>query len=37
MILGLPELTVFSVGGSILLILVLLLIWGILFPKEEEE
>ena len=36
MILGLPELTVFSVGGSILLILVLLLIWGILFPKEEE-
>ena len=37
MILGLPELTVFSVGGSILLILVLLLIWGILFPKVEEE
>jgi hypothetical protein len=36
MILGLPELTVFAVGGTILLVLVLLIIWGIAYPKVED-
>lgn len=36
MILGLPELTVFTVGGTIVLVLVLLILWGIFYPKTED-
>ncbi len=37
MILGLPDITVFSVGGAIILCIILLLIWGITFPKENDD
>jgi hypothetical protein len=37
MILGLPDITVFAIGGAIVLSIILLLIWGITFPKEKEE
>jgi hypothetical protein len=37
MILGLPDITVFSVGGTIVLCFILLFIWGLTFPKEEEK
>lgn len=36
MILGLPELTVFTVGGAIVIVFVLLILWGIKFPKVDE-
>ncbi len=37
MILGLPELTIFTVGGTIILVLVLLILWGIIYPKVEDN
>jgi hypothetical protein len=37
MILGLPDITAFAVGGAILLCIILLLIWGFTFPEEKEE
>ena len=36
MILGLPEVTVFTVGGAVILVIVLLILWGVFFPKVEE-
>lgn len=36
MILGLPEVTVFTVGGVTFIILVLLTIWALKFPKVED-
>lgn len=37
MILGLPDITVITVGGSIILIFILLIIWGLTFPKVVKE
>lgn len=36
MIFGLPEVTVFTVCGAVLLFTVLLILWGIFFPKVNE-
>lgn len=36
MIFGLPEVTVFTVGGAVILIIILLILWGIFFPKVNE-
>jgi len=36
MIFGLPEVTVFAVGGAILVITFLLILWAVTFPKMEE-
>lgn len=37
MILGLPDITVLTVGGAVVIVLVLLILWGLTFPKVEEE
>ncbi|MDU9377083.1 hypothetical protein McpSp1_17290 [Methanocorpusculaceae archaeon Sp1] len=37
MILGLPDITVIAVGGTIVVVFILLIIWGLTFPKGEEE
>jgi hypothetical protein len=37
MILGLPDITVLTVGGTIVIVFVLLIFWGINFPKMIEE
>ena len=36
MIWGLPEVTVITVGIAIAVIIVLLVLWGIFFPKVNE-
>lgn len=36
MILGLPDITVLTVGGTLVLIFLLLIIWGLTFPKVVE-
>jgi len=36
MILGLPEVTVFTVGIALAIVIVLLVLWGIFFPKVDE-
>ncbi len=36
MILGLPDITVLTVGGTIVAIFLLLIIWGLTFPKVVE-
>lgn len=36
MILGLPELTVYSVGIALIIIFGLLILWGIVYPKGED-
>ena len=36
MILGLPDITVLTVGGTIVVIFLLLIIWGLTFPKVVE-
>jgi hypothetical protein len=36
MILGLPCITVLTVGGTIVIVFVLLIIWGLTFPKMIE-
>ena len=33
MIFGLPEVTVFTVGGAVIFLIILLVLWGIFFPK----
>ena len=37
MILGLPDITVLTVGGAVVIGFVLLSLWGLTFPKVEEE
>ena len=37
MILGLPDITVLTVGGAVVIVYVLLILWGLTFPKVEEE
>lgn len=37
MILGLPDITVLTVGGAVVIVFVLLILWGLTFPKVEEE
>jgi hypothetical protein len=37
MILGLPDVTVLTVGSTIVIVFVLLIFWGINFPKMTEE
>lgn len=36
MIFGLPEVTVFTVGGAVIFLIILLVLWGIFFPKVNE-
>jgi hypothetical protein len=36
MILGLPDITVITVGGTIAIVIILLVIWGLTFPKGDE-
>lgn len=36
MILGLPDVTVFTIGGVIIGVILLLILWGITFPKVVE-
>lgn len=36
MIFGLPEVTVFTVGGTILVIVILLTLWALKFPKVDD-
>jgi hypothetical protein len=35
MLFGLPDLTVVTVGGTIVVIIILLVIWGLRFPEED--
>jgi len=35
MLFGLPELTVYTVGGVVLIIIILLVIWGLRFPEGD--
>jgi hypothetical protein len=37
MILGLPDITVLTVGGTIVIVFILLILWGLTFPKVVEE
>lgn len=37
MILGLPDITVLTVGGAVVIVFVLLILWGLTFPKVAEE
>lgn len=37
MILGLPDITVLTVGGAVVIVFVLLILWGLTFPKVEKE
>ena len=37
MILGLPDITVLTDGGAVVIVCVLLILWGLAFPKVEEE
>ena len=37
MILGLPDITVLTVGGAVVIVFVLLILWGLTFPKVEAE
>ena len=37
MIFGLPDITVLTVGGTIVIVLILLILWGLTFPKVVEE
>lgn len=37
MILGLPDITILTVGGAVVIVFVLLILWGLTFPKVEEE
>ena len=37
MILGLPDITVLTVGGTIVIVFVLLILWGLIFPKGVKE
>ncbi len=37
MILGLPDITVLTVGGAVVIVFVLLILWALTFPKVEEE
>jgi hypothetical protein len=36
MILGLPSITVLTVGGTIVIVFVLLTLWGLTFPKNDR-
>ena len=37
MIFGLPDITVLTVGGTIVIVFILLILWGLKFPKVVEE
>lgn len=37
MILGLPDITVLTVGGTIVIVFLLIIIWGLTIPKVVEE
>lgn len=37
MILGLPDITVLTVGGTIVIVFILLILWALTFPKVVEE
>ena len=37
MILGLPDITVLTVGGAVVIVFVLLILGALTFPKVEEE
>ena len=37
MIFGLPDITVLTVGGTIVIVFILLILWGLNFPKVVEE